>query len=476
MLYVRGNRRDYDHWEKLGNPTWGWDSVLEYFKKSEDNRVPHVAADTKNHGTGGPLKLDTFNSVLMIKMILAEAAFELGYKEIYDCNGDEHLGFVTLQGTIDKGTRNSAAKAFLIPAKDRQNLHIIKHAHVTQLTYKRDGSVSGVEFKIGDETHTAVTRKEVILSAGAINTPHILMLSGIGPKHQLNKVNIPIRAELPVGHNLQDHVFVVYGVALHRGKAPFELREFVDAAYQYSLYRVGMLSTILSTDFVGFVSTVNDPKYPDIQYHNMFYKRQHPELRSLLDYLGFTDEIIDSYVTANAESDIVLWIATLLNPKSIGKIELRSADPFEAPAIHANYFVEKDDVDTVVRSIRILQNLTNTKILKMQKAEEIRVKITGCDTHEYNTDKYWECYSRHMSTTLYHPVGTAKMGPDTDLRAVVDATLKVKGIKGLRVSDASIMPKIVSGNTNAPTIMIGEKTADFIKKEWASAGATHTEL
>lgn len=474
MLYIRGNRRDYDHWEELGNPTWGWSSVLEYFKKSEDNRVPHVAADTKHHGVGGPLKVDTFNSVLPIKMILAEAVFELGYKEIYDCNGDENLGFLTAQGTVDKGTRCSSAKAFLSPAKDRPNLHVIKYAHVTELTYRKDGSVGGVRFTVQDNVFEALSRKEVVLSAGSLNTPQILMLSGIGPKHQLNKFNIKIRKELPVGHNLQDHLFIPYGIVFKKLTSTLDLSDIVDAAYQYSSYRVGLFSHVSSTDFMGFVNTMNDSKYPDIQYHTIHFQKQQPELLQLLNLLGYTDEITESFLKANAEAEIVLLISTLLNPKSIGQVELRSADPYESPIIHHNYLVEQDDVDTLIRSVRILRNLTNTKILKAKNAEAIRIKINHCDKIEYDSNAYWECYARHMSVTLYHPVGTAKMGPESDLRSVVDSTLKVKGVKGLRVADASIMPKIVSGNTNAPTIMIGEKAASFIKDEWSNM--KHTEL
>lgn len=464
MIYIRGNKRDYDHWEELGNPSWNWESVLMHFKKSEDNRVPHIAADTHHHATGGPLPVDTYKDDQPIKSVLASALTELGYKQIVDYNGKENLGFLKAQGTVDSGTRYSSAKAFLVPAKSRENLHIIKHAHVTELTYIQN-AVNGVKFTIDKVPYEAVSRKEVILSAGTINTPQILMLSGIGPKDELDAHKIKLRKELPVGYNLQDHLIVPYGVIFHgTNLEEFGLKDLLEATYRYATNRSGLLSTIASLDFMAFVSTVNDPIYPDIQFHMFHCKRKQPDLRNLFIAYGYTDEIVESFVKANEAAEIVVFVATLLNPKSRGRIQLRSADPYAPPKIFPNYFSEKDDLDTMVRAIRILRKLSGTEAFRINEAEIVRVKISACDKYAYDTDDYWKCYSRHISSTIYHPVGTARMGPDTN--AVVDATLKVKGVKGLRVADASIMPKIISGNTNAPTIMIGEKVADFIKADW----------
>lgn len=468
MLYVRGNRRDYDYWAELGNPGWNWDNVLEYFKKSENILVDYLAADRKNHGVGGPLTVTNFNSVVAMKMILAECFFELGYKEIFDCNGDEHLGVLTSQVTAYNGARWSAAKGFLGPAKDRKNLHVIKHAHVTKLEFNEDGSVVGVNFLI-DETipMKAFARKEVILSAGAINTPQILMLSGIGPEKQLKKHNIPILHKLPVGKNLQDHPFVPIAFTVHKSTAqPFSTTDLADAMYQYVMHGTGMLSSTEVTDFIGFFSTVNDPKYPDIQIHTFNCKKHEPMVKILFTLFGFNDEIIESMVEANAKSEIVILISTLLNPKSRGSVKLRNSDPLAQPKIVHNYLLEKEDLETIVKGVQIIRNITNTEIYRAHEGEEVIVNLQQCKKFKYNSPEYWECYARHMTSTLYHPTGTAKMGPASDTEAVVDSTLKVKGVRGLRVIDASIMPKIVSGNTNAPTIMIAEKGAEFIKEEW----------
>lgn len=467
MLYIRGNRRDYDRWAELGNEGWQGEKVLEYFKKSQDNRVEHVADNRVHHAIDGPLKVDSFSSIMMIKMILAEAVFELGYKEIFDCNADEHIGFITVQGTIDRGSRCSTAKAFLQVANDRPNIRIIKNAHVTNLEFRKNGSVKGVQFKIGNKILHATTKKEVILSAGALSTPKLLMLSGIGPHHQLAKHNITVRHELPVGFNLQDHLSVPYAMAFHRSNAmPLNVKDFADAVYQYSTYQVGLLATIGASDFMGFVSTVNDTQYPNIQYLVYHFHKNSPDLRLMFENYGYKDEIVESFVRANTKAELVVWAVTLLKPKSRGKIVLSSSDPMDPPKIYHNYLMERVDLETTVKGLNILRNISTTNTFAIHEGEVVHVTLPDCDKFDRESDKYWQCYVRHMGTTSHNPVGTAKMGPDSDMRAVVDAKLKVKGVRQLRVVDASIMPEIVSGNTNAPTIMIGEMASDFIKAEW----------
>lgn len=472
MIYVRGNRRDYDHWSELGNPTWDWDSVLEYFKKSEDNQVDYIIEDKKHHGVGGPMKVDNVYSYLAMKVILAECFFAMGYDEIYDVNGDVHLGITVAQVTAYKGTRWSAAKGFLLPAMERPNLNVIKNAHVTNLEFNKDGSVKGVRFLINEsDERTAIVRKEVVLSAGVLNTPQILMQSGIGPKDHLQNLKIHLVKDLPVGRHLEDHVTIPYFLSFVKS-SPIQrsTRDIVEMVFQYSYQRLGDLSSIGSIDWMGFVSTKKDPKYPDIQYHVFYAYQNEPMLETVLRLFGYKEEIVNSIVATNTYSETVIFLVTLLNPKSVGKIELRSSDPLDPPKIYHNYLTEQDDVNTLLRGIRILRNLSTTDMYHVYEGEDIKPKLPACDLLYYDSDAYWECYMRYMSSTLYHQTGTAKMGPDTDSEAVVDSELRVRGVKGLRVADASIMPKIVSGNTNAATIMIGEKAADFIKEEYAETG------
>lgn len=486
MLYIRGNERDFDKWHAAGNPTWSWDEVIPFFKKSEKNLRSPSEIDEKFHGFDGLLKIAAYANTEgdeKIRLLLRDGLAELGYSEVDDINADQFLGFVRSQGTLSHGMRNSAAKAFLSRhvVGDRKNLHIIKMAHVAKVTMDEAKRATGVEFVMenGSETMmTARARKEVILSAGAIGTPHILMNSGIGPAEILARQHIPIVLNAPgVGRNLQDHVIVPYIVSIFKTTAHVTtLSELSDTYYQYLFKRAGTLSNLGSTDYTGFISTVNDPRYPDIQFMNfMFEKQATATVDRVLRNFNYNQDIIDSIVAANRNAQTLLIFIVLLNPKSRGYIDLRSSDPFDAPKIFTNYFQEQIDVDRVVHAIQILNRLTTTKAFNDSEGELVHVNVTGC-AHlvREKTDTYWQCYARYMASTLYHPVGTVAMGVDLE-EFVVDATLKVKNIAGLRVADASIMPSIVSANTNAAAIMIGEKAADFIATHWTTI-ETHETL
>lgn len=466
---MRGNRRDFDQWEKLGNTGWGWDDILEYFKRSEDNLTPEIAADRKHHSIGGPMKVSIYENNHPSKQIFAESMIDLGYKMVTDFNAEEYIGVGVSQSTSFNGIRWSTAKSFLIPAKMRSNLHIIKNAFVTKIDFKSDKSVAGVRFIINGTTGMiARSKKEVILSAGAVNSPQILMNSGIGPKDHLAEHKIEIVQDLPVGYNLQDHVIVPYMIYFKKPlQNAYSIKDRVMEYFEYLMNRTGSSFTgIGGSHLMSFLSTIGDSKYPDIQLHYFHSGKNDPWLYDLYSLYGYDENIIKSIVDQNTKYDIGSIAPTLLNPKSAGRILLNSSDPFDKPIIKSNYFDNKDDLKTIIRSIRILQKLSETPTFKEAGADNFKVNLPECENYKFDSDEYWECYAEHMASTLYHPAGTVRMGSLSDSRSVVDPTLKVIGVKGLRVADASIMPNVVSGNTNAATIMIGEKAADLIKADW----------
>lgn len=481
MLYLRGNRRDYNNWEELGNPGWGWKSVLKYFKKSEDNKLDHLFEmhGEKFHGKGGPLKINRYWSMDEdMKYVIIDALQERGHQEIWDFNGEEHIGWATVAGTLDKGSRASSARAFLSPIKDRPNLHVIKHAHVTKLVFKGNtNEVTGVKFTVNGKELTATAKKETVLSAGSLNTPQLMMLSGIGPKAHLESLKIPLKADLKVGHNLQDHVIVPYFVSFYRQKKkPIRPEDAVSALYSYFMHGLGPVAGLGTTDYIGFVNSQNnsDP-FPDLQFHNFYFRNGGDHFEHFLNDVGFNEEIEGSLRGAFSEGNVLVYYVTLLKQEVPGKVELHNTDPMHQPKITTNYLEAEEEVEKALRGIRMLQTLKGTQTYTGAEAEEIHVKITECDAFKYDSDEYWHCYIRYMSTTLYHPVGTAKMGPDSDPEAVLTPELKVRNVKNLRVVDASIMPQIVSANTNAATVMVGEKGSDLIKSSWTDGGDRNQE-
>ncbi|XP_062559064.1 glucose dehydrogenase [FAD, quinone] isoform X1 [Armigeres subalbatus] len=483
MLYVRGNRKDYDQWEQNGNTGWGYDDVLPYFKKSESNRNPNVAdfKGGKYHGKKGPLNVEYFPTDSPLIDVVFKGAEELGYKYLEDINGEAGVGYGRAQGTIVNGTRCSPAKAFLSPIKDRPNLHIMKHTRVINVEQDKKGVFRWVNFFI-DEEHlrAAKARKEVIISAGSINTPQILMLSGVGPKSLLQPIGVKVVADLPVGENLQDHVVIPLYVKINKSTAKaLTLQDIANSYTQYLHSKDGFLASHDVTSSLFFVNTVNlTDKYPDAQFHFFLFNKGANNSLLFSSKLGFDDKVSNSLNELTIETDVMSIFVTLLNPKSKGTVKIKTMDcnPYVAPEIIPNYFDDAEDMQTIIRAIRIAQRLVETKVFKDNEAEVSPLDIPGCNELKFDSDEYWECYSRHVTMTLYHPVGTAKMGPKDDISSVVDSRLKVKKIKGIRVVDGSILPSIVSGNTNAPVMMIAEKASDMIKEDWKEKHDAHIEL
>lgn len=442
LLYVRGNQRDFDrYWQFAENSDWSWKSVLPFFEKLEKTHSSTVI--------NGQLRVESFPSSTndeLFKIMLERLYDELNVGKLNNKNENVHIGFGRAKGNIYKGKRHSSAKAYLDSSVvgGRQNLHIIKHAHVLKLfTDNVSSQVNGVEFTrtIEGITMTVKSRKEIILSAGTVNTPQILMLSGIGPMEHIKAKNIPLVNDLiGVGANLQDHIIVPYVLSFRKlTPSQSSLRSLVERYLQFIFNNTGSFANLGSVDYMGFLNTKYDGPFPDIQILNFMLPKQSTDaVQILLRLFNYQRNVIDSIVAANYKSDTLLIFVALLNPKSHGKIELRTNNAFDSPIIEPNYLHNSEDVETLIRALKILKRLPSTKTFREHGGEEVRIKLDECNSFHYGTYRYLECYIRHLALTLYHPVGTCKMGLNVYDGSVVSETLEVYGIKGLRIADASM--------------------------------------
>lgn len=438
MYYVRGNEIDYDLWTAQGNSGWNYETVLEYFKKSEGNLVKRFAENCKYHNGDGPMKIDFMAELDEVYKTLIAAAKERGHAYVDDINANKRFGYTNVQGTYAYHRRQSTAKAFLIPAKHRPNLHIIYNAHVKTIQMIRHNRAEGVKFAIhtknGVYQMDAFAKKEVIVSAGSINSPQLLMLSGIGPKEHLNKHKIPVKVDLPVGKNLLDHLYVQLWFKF---KAIYSSPlDTLDSVYDFLMHNKGALTVPLHV--MGMVSTVNETVRPEIEIILYYVPSNSSNLAFFVDLMNYKPEIKQTLLETNKQFSVTLVAVVLLHPKSSGSIELKGTNPYEHPHIFPNYFNHPDDMKTMVRAVRQQISYVDTKAYRSLGMEYIRLPMNECDKFTFESDKYWQCYCTHMSTTEYHPIGTCKMAPKYDRTAVVDQRLNVHGMRNLRVIDASM--------------------------------------
>ena len=473
MLYVIGNEKDYNDWEESGNDGWGFASVLPYFAKSTNCSASYVSRyGTKYCGDNGPVRIGHFEAASPgVQKILMDGVREAGHDVLEVVNGDRFVGFGRAMGTVHDGRRENAAMAFLSPAKGRKNLSVMKSSAVEKVLFE-EGRAIGVRVRSEQKGFVAEVRarKEVILSAGSIATPQLLMLSGIGPREHLEKMGIPVVADRPVGKNLQDHLawtgmYITY--ANESSISSPSLNRSLSSIYEYMMENRGPLRAY-RTDFLGTVN-VNDPNssYPDVQFLFVpFERHERVQLSVFLETIGLREEIGGKLVEEIERTSVIVVLSILLKPRSRGMVELRSTDPTDPVKIYANYLVEAEDTRTLVKSVDKMKEILDTDALTGNGMRFNRLDVPGCRRFEPDTEQYWECSVRHVSVSYYHSCGTSRMGPGNDTRAVVDPRLRVHGVDGLRVIDGSIIPEIPAANPNAATMMIAEKGADMVKRDW----------
>jgi choline dehydrogenase len=435
MVYMRGHRNDYDSWAAMGLPGWSFNEVLPYFTRHEH----HEAGGSEFHGTGGELNVAKLRTPSPISLAFVDAAAETQYRRNPDFNGAEQDGFGEYAVTQKNGERWSSARAFLHPALNRANLTVFDETMVMRIRFNGTRAI-GLTVKREGHSFDLDCKREIVLSGGAINSPQLLMLSGVGNAERLTALGIDIVHDLPgVGENLQDHPTVVVAAeeksgtsyALHAGNLP----KMAWSVIEYLFARRGILTTNL-VETGGFARTRPDVANPDLQYTFM------P-----------TYKVADRFVANFHGFGVYL---TVLRPKSRGTVELISANPEDRPKVVPNFLDHEEDIDVLVSGIKATRQILSAPSFKPYLGKEIMPGPAA------QTDAELRDYALKNTGTIFHPVGTCKMGPESDTMAVLDHRLRVRGITGLRVADASIMPNIVSGNTNAPSIMIGERCAEFV--------------
>ena len=442
MVFVRGQERDFDLWRQLGNAGWGHDDVLPYYRKLE----AHEGGADEHHGRGGPIRTMEANWRNELTESYIRAFQELGVPKSPDINGADHEGVGYFPISQRDGLRSSTARGYLKPARNRSNLQIITEALVERIDIE-DGAAVGVTFrKGGGAQSTARAGREVVLSAGAVNSPHILHLSGVGPESLLGDLGIEVRHRLKgVGENLKDH-FHSHVVARVNsdGTLNAQLRSLGWrglAALKYLTTRTGPLAVAAGVVCV-FTRSVPELDHPDLQFH--FFPFSEDE--------SVTEKRLHKF-------SAVTGLADQLVPHSRGSVRTVSRDPRTPPEIRVNYLGEEIDRRTIVAGLKMMRKVFRTEAMRPFVIEEY---APGPDVV---TDDEVLAYARETGESSYHLCGTCRMGPAEDRSAVVDERLRVRGLCNLRVADASIMPEIVSGNTNATSIMIGEKCSDMVKED-----------
>lgn len=436
MNFIRGIPEDFNEWAEAGNDGWSYEEVLPYFKKYEGNQNKEFVANDggKYHSAAGPVKISSSPTFILDKTVMSFLN-QSGLEFFEDINAERKVpGYTLLQKYNFEGQRSGTAHAFLAPAKDRKNLHVVKHAYVDRVLLDENNVAYGVEFTYkGQHKMTVNCAKEVIVSAGSIQSPTLLMRSGIGPKKHLEEHDIDCKADLAVGENFVDHVdtFLLFKYNNITSK-PISSQAMLHGLYQYLLFDKNALGT--ASILVAEVDTTNTSELPDIQYGLSNLPQGYPKnpIETMIRYTGL-ESLNDVIIEANQQSAILFLWVTGLKPKSRGFIRLNETLQED---ITPNFLSDASDRATIVRGINYFLELTKSEAFQGAGTELVRFDLEECDVHEYLSNEYWDCYIKYISNSIGHQVGTSKMGSDP--KAVVDSQLRVHNTKGLRQIDCGM--------------------------------------
>ncbi|XP_061716579.1 ecdysone oxidase-like isoform X2 [Cydia pomonella] len=482
MMYTRGNRRDYDD---LGIKGWSWQDLKPYFLKYEGlqdlDKLP--ATSIPYHNTNGTMKIEFFGdsgNSWHSRIVQGFQALNISFNP--DVNAESEIGVTQVIGYVYEGERMSTVRGYLARDDVKRVLKVAKDTHCTGVIFDDNNNATGIRVMTREGSKKRILRlyanKEVILSAGTIGTAQILMLSGIGPAAHLNTLDIPVRADLPVGDNLSDQVLPVIYIPVSRGLDaaginPFRARDSIDDLLQWCASRTGPFASNGVTDITlllnsrcydvdqrKLIKNTSDCELPSLQMvHSFIGQNMIPGFEGVVqNTTGFNMDIILQLSAVNTNQAIIVATPVVLRPYSRGTIRLASTDPLNYPAIFPNFLSDERDVEEILRSITILEHLVETPEYVAYNASILHLKLPGCPEYSADREGYWTCYIRHLTYSVFHAVGTARLG------AVVDEQLRVRGVTRLRVADLSVLPELPRGNTAAAAIAIGERVADFILK------------
>ncbi|KPJ18306.1 Glucose dehydrogenase [acceptor], partial [Papilio machaon] len=458
MVYARGFPADYDEWGDIIGEEWTWDKVLPYFKKTEhltDERIVDDLKLAEYHGFGGEMEVSGKNESTHTTDRLIEAFQELGFHLVKDMTNPKKIGVGRFSHNIKDGQRQSSLTALLNKAGNRKNLFVLKESQVIKVLLENNTAI-GVQVVIENEEYHYYANKEVILSSGAFNSPKLMMLSGIGPKKHLEELGIEVIRDLAVGENLHDHVMVLTYLAADNGTCfSDEQSKYLDAI-KYLYDRSGSFARTTDVGVYISLSGSQQPNVPDFAIYPTCSPIGRNFYTGCLNVLRFKKEICEKLHAENMERELITLAVVNLKPKSRGQVRLKSTDYLDPPLIHTGTFSDPRDLEGYPEAMEVAWALVNTSYFQSKNARVIDLDIEECGALE--GDSKAKCIARCSAMSAWHSVGTCALG------SVLDAQLRVHGVRGLRVADASVMPSIIRGNSNAPVVMIAERAADFIKQ------------